>query len=82
MGSPLSTCPENVFFTTLVHTNHIVGLFTLHYLQRAGLQKLWDVLQFWTDSEKKDGDHLQDNFDNNSDYGHQQYDQEKDVESG
>ena len=26
--------------------------------------------------------HLQDNFDNNSEYGHQQYDQEKDVESG
>ena len=29
-----------------------------------------------------DGDHLQDNFDNNSEYGHQQYDQEKDVEPG
>ena len=29
-----------------------------------------------------DHDHLQDNFDNNSEYGHQQYDQEKDVEPG
>ena len=29
---------------------------------------------------QNDGDHLQDNFDNNSEYGHQQYDQEKDVE--
>ena len=29
-----------------------------------------------------DHDHLQDNFDNNSEYGHQQYDQEKYVEPG